>query len=107
VLKWIVPLPVLALGAFLALPRLKELKGTGEVAAPARAALMVRFDVFPPESQLFLDGSPIASNEVSLGKGELHMVSGKAPGFDLGHQKFLVDQPKTVSLRLERTRGRR
>ena len=68
---------------------------------------VVEFDVTPRGSRLFLDGTPLASNPVVLGRGEVHTVTAVAEGYDIGAHKFLVDQAKTVHLKLERGRGRR
>jgi serine/threonine protein kinase len=106
-LKWLLPVPVLAVASFFALP---HLKGTAERApelTAERPTVTVQFAVTPAGSQLFLDGSPITSAQAALETGQMHMVSGSAPGYEVGHQKFLVDKAKTVELRLQRTRGRR
>jgi tRNA A-37 threonylcarbamoyl transferase component Bud32 len=106
-LKWLLPVPVLAAAAFVAVPRLRGAhEGTKETAAAARPTVVVQFDVTPRGSQLFLDGSPIVSAEAALPTGEIHMVSASAPGYELTHQKFFVDKAKIVELRLPRTSRR-
>jgi hypothetical protein len=105
-LRWVIPLPLLVAAAAFALPRLHPPSGAAPVAAAARPTALVEFDVTPRGSRLFLDGAPLASNPVVLGKGEVHTVTGVADGYDVGAYKFFVDQPKTVRLKLERGRGK-
>jgi serine/threonine protein kinase len=111
-LLWIVPVGVLAaagvaLGPGL-LARARQADLPAAAAAEARPMAMVQFDVSPRGSRLYLDGAPLVSNPVSLGKGEVHTVTAVAEGYDVGASKFFVDQAKTVRLKLlERGRGRR
>jgi serine/threonine protein kinase len=103
---WLLALPVLALGLVVA-PRLfgqHEIDGANDIrSAAARPMALVHFDLGGAESQLFLDGSPLASNPITLGSGELHTITAVAGGRVVGIEKFLVDQPqKTVRVRVER-----
>jgi hypothetical protein len=66
---------------------------------------LVEFDVTPRGSRLFLDGVPLGSNPVSLGRGEVHTVTAVADGYEVGASKFFVDQAKTVRLKLQRGRA--
>jgi hypothetical protein len=104
--KWLLPIPVLAVAGLVALPKRVSVRESGEVVAaeraPARPTGMVHFDV-TAESELFLDGSPLASNPIALGTGEFHTVTAVAGGRVVGTEKFLVDQPrKTVRVRVGR-----
>jgi hypothetical protein len=98
---WALPLAAAALAAVaLGLPHLRG--------APAAApTALVRFDVTPADSRLFLDGAPLASNPIPLPIGQPHTIQALADGYELGVQKFLVDGPATLKLRLERPRKRR
>jgi tRNA A-37 threonylcarbamoyl transferase component Bud32 len=100
---WLVPVPVLALAGAMLIPQLKG-KPQAEVArGPARPSAMVQFDLAGAESELFLDGSPLASNPIALGTGEFHTVTAVSQGRVVGTEKFLVDQPrKTVRVRVGR-----
>ena len=71
--------------------------------AAARPISTVTFDLAGANSQLFLDGSPLASNPIALGTGELHTVTAVSGGRVVGIEKFLVDEPqKTVRVRVDR-----
>jgi serine/threonine protein kinase len=105
--RWplLIPIPVLAVAGLLVVPKLLSRPEPEPVAAraPARPTAMVTFDLGGAHSQLFLDGSPLASNPVALGTGELHTVTAVSGGRVVGTEKFLVDQPqKTVRVRVER-----
>jgi serine/threonine protein kinase len=109
VARWVVPIAILGAAALYAAPAVT--KAVGQKAATAlpaaRPTALVQFDVTPRGSQLFLDGAPLSSNPIALGQGEVHTVSGVAAGYEVGNFKFLVDQAKTVRLKLEQGRGRR
>ena len=105
---WLVPAAALLAGAVMVGPRLldrRTAEGTASAAttpaAAARETAVVRFEVYPTTSQLFLDGAPLASNPVTLGKGEVHTVTAAAPGHEMAVEKFFVDKAtKTVLLKL-------
>jgi hypothetical protein len=105
VARWLIPVPLLAAAAFYGVPRLTAARDVAQ--AVARPTALVQFDVTPRGSQLYLDGAPLASNPISLGKGEMHTVTAVASGYDVAASKFFVDEPKTVRLKLERGRGHR
>jgi serine/threonine-protein kinase len=100
---WLLALPVAAAAIFLLLPRLRhESADLAAIGAATRPTAVVQFDV-SAESQLFLDGSPLASNPIALATGEFHTVTAVAGGRVVGTEKFLVDQPKkTVRVRVGR-----
>jgi hypothetical protein len=105
--RWLIPLAVAGAVAVVVGPRvLKSAPEPAPVSVEAPPRALVQFDVSPQGSQLFLDGAPLVSNPVSLGKGEMHTVTAVAQGYDVGASKFFVDQAKTVRLKLERGRGR-
>jgi serine/threonine-protein kinase len=100
-LKWALGVPVvIALVAF-ALPRLRGLAEERVVAAPAETVL-VRFEVNPPGSRLFLDGQPLESNPYRLSPGSSHTLSAQADGYADGTMKFSVDGTRPVRLDLRR-----
>jgi serine/threonine protein kinase len=118
--RWLIPVPLLAAAGLyflpglslptpslpkLSLPKLDRL--TGETDPASRPTALVSFDVTPRGSRLYLDGVPLASNPISLGTGEVHTVTAVAVGYDVGASKFLVNQAKTVRLKLERGHARR
>jgi hypothetical protein len=106
--RWAVPLVAAALAGVLVVPRLTgSARSPGAATAPARETSVVSFEVVPRASQLFLDGAPLSSNPVTLGRGEVHTVTAAAPGYDVAVEKFFVDSPtKTVRLQLARRRSR-
>jgi serine/threonine protein kinase len=102
---WLLAIPVLAAAGLLLVPRLTGQPSAESVVAraPARPTALVHFDLAGAHSQLFLDGSPLASNPIALGTGELHTVTAVSGGRVVGTEKFLVDQPqKTVRVRIDR-----
>jgi len=100
---WLLVIPVLAAAGLLVVPRLTGPAEPAATLAPARPTSMVHFDLGGADSQLFLDGSPLASNPIALGSGELHTVTAVSGGRVVGTEKFLVDQPqKTVRVRIDR-----
>jgi serine/threonine protein kinase len=107
--RWLVPIAVVTVAALYAAPVVSRALGQKAAAAlpAARPTALVQFDVTPHGSRLFLDGAPLASNPVTLGQGEVHTVTGVADGYKMGNFKFLVDQAKTVRLKLERGRDGR
>jgi tRNA A-37 threonylcarbamoyl transferase component Bud32 len=98
---WLAPLPALALGAVLLASRPSANRSAEPIAAANRATALVEFDVPGQGRQLFLDGSPLASNPIALGEGEFHTVTAVTDGRVVGIEKFKVDQPrKTVRVRV-------
>jgi hypothetical protein len=109
VARWLVPIAIVAAAALYAAPVVSRALGHKAAAAlpAARPTALVQFDVTPRGSRLFLDGAPLSSNPVTLGQGEVHTVTGVAEGYKMANFKFLVDQAKTVRLKLERGRDGR
>jgi hypothetical protein len=102
---WLLAIPVLALTGLLVIPKLLARPDAEPLAvrASARPTAMVTFDLAGVQSQLFLDGSPLPSNPIALGTGELHTITAVSGGRVVGTEKFLVDQPqKTVRVRIDR-----
>jgi serine/threonine protein kinase len=99
---WLLALPVLGVTVAL-VPRLmnRQPASAGDGAA-RRPTAVVQFDVNGAGSQLFLDGAPLASNPIALATGEFHTVTAMAGGHVVGTEKFLVDQAKTVRVRVGR-----
>ncbi len=103
---WVlVAVPVVA-AAIWAAPHLKALLPASKPAKPAREMVLVLFDVTPKDSQLYLDGEPLAANPTRLGKGEVHTVNAVLQGYEMAVKKFFIDDEMTITLKLERKRQR-
>jgi len=85
--------------------------GAADPAQPAGAAAgeraLVRFEVTPSTTHVFLDGLQLASNPVALGKGERHIVTAVADGYQMVEQEFQVRDAMVLRLKLQRERERR
>jgi PEGA domain-containing protein len=68
-------------------------------------AVLINIAVSPPGARLMLDGEPLPSNPVRLPRGPRpHTLAAAADGFAPTVEEFTADKPKTVHLRLPRTR---
>ncbi len=69
-------------------------------------AVLIDIDVSPKEARLLLDGAPLPSNPVRLPRDEqTHKISGAADGFEPVQYSFTADKPKTLRLKLNKTKA--
>jgi hypothetical protein len=114
---WWFAVPVVAALAVFGLAHLRHggrdssQPGALDPAQPAGAAAgeraLVRFEVTPTATRVFLDGLQLATNPVSLLKGERHIVTAVAEGYQMVEQEFQVRDAMVLRLKLERERSHR
>jgi serine/threonine protein kinase len=110
VARWAVPMVlVLAIGA-VAAPKLQavfasERKTAVQPATVDPGLVLMKFET-TPAAKLYLDGSPLPTNPIGLGKGTLHTITAIADGHETYVEKFSVSDSRTLILKLDPKRLR-